>query len=45
MTDKLTPEKRSWNMSRIKGRDTAPELAVRKLLHAAGYRFRLRAID
>ena len=45
MTDKLTPEKRSWNMSRIKGRDTAPELAVRKLLHAAGYRFRLHRKD
>ena len=45
MTDKLTPEKRAWNMSRIKGRDTAPELAVRKLLHAAGYRFRLHRKD
>lgn len=40
MTDKLTPEKRSWNMSRIMGRDTAPELAVRKMLHASEYRFR-----
>jgi DNA mismatch endonuclease (patch repair protein) len=45
MTDKLTTEKRSWNMSRIKGRDTAPELAVRKMLHAAGYRFRLHRKD
>lgn len=41
MTDKLTPERRSWNMSRIKGRDTAPELIVRSLLHRSGYRFRL----
>jgi len=45
MTDKLSPEKRSWNMSRIRGRDTAPELAVRKLLHAAGFRFRLHRKD
>ena len=45
MADKLTLEKRSWNMSRIKGRDTAPELAVRKTLHAAGYRFRLHRKD
>lgn len=45
MTDKLNPEKRSWNMSRIRGRDTAPELAVRKILHAAGFRFRLHRKD
>ena len=45
MTDKLTPEKRSWNMSRIKGQNTAPELAVRKVLHKAGYRFRLHRKD
>jgi len=45
MTDKLDPEKRSWNMSRIKGRDTAPELAVRKILHSAGFRFRLHRKD
>lgn len=41
MADKLTPERRSWNMSRIKGRDTKPELLVRRLLHARGYRYRL----
>jgi DNA mismatch endonuclease (patch repair protein) len=45
VTDKLTPEKRSWNMSRIKGQNTAPELAVRKVLHKAGYRFRLHRKD
>ncbi|RTH03042.1 hypothetical protein CSW23_03290 [Thermus scotoductus] len=28
-------------MSRVRGRDTSPELAVRRALHAAGYRFRL----
>lgn len=30
MSDKLTPEKRSWNMSRIKGKDTKIEVEVRK---------------
>ena len=39
--DKISKEKRSWNMSRIKSADTAPELFVRSLLHHAGYRFRL----
>lgn len=39
--DSLTPEMRSWNMSRIRGKDTKPELAVRSLLHGMGYRFRL----
>lgn len=39
--DILTPEKRSWNMSRIRGRDTKPELALRSALHRLGYRFRL----
>jgi len=43
MTDRLTPERRSWNMSRIRGRDTAPERAVRSLLHRMGYRFRLHS--
>lgn len=28
-------------MSRIRGKDTKPEIAVRKMLHAAGFRFRL----
>lgn len=39
--DTLTPEKRSWNMSRIRNRDTKPELALRSALHNLGYRFRL----
>lgn len=39
--DKITKEHRSWNMSRIKGRNTKPELIVRSLLHKMGYRFRL----
>lgn len=39
--DRLTPEQRSALMSRIRGKDTGPELRVRKIAHAAGYRFRL----
>ena len=39
--DRLTPEQRSAHMARIRGKDTQPELAVRRLLHRLGYRFRL----
>ncbi|MGP2492643.1 very short patch repair endonuclease [Mesorhizobium sp. PUT5] len=45
MPDKLTSESRSRLMSRIGGKNTAPELTVRKALHAAGYRFRLHRRD
>src|SRR5688572_18262247 len=41
MRDRLTKERRSWNMSRIRGKNTSPEMAVRRLLHRMGYRFRL----
>jgi DNA mismatch endonuclease (patch repair protein) len=41
MSDRLTPAQRSWNMSRIRGKNTKPELLVRRLLHAKGYRYRL----
>jgi DNA mismatch endonuclease (patch repair protein) len=41
--DRLTKERRSWNMSRIRGKDTTPEKRVRSLLHRLGYRFRLNA--
>jgi DNA mismatch endonuclease (patch repair protein) len=41
MADKLTSAQRSVNMAKIRARDTKPELAVRRLLHAAGYRYRL----
>ena len=41
MVDSLTPAHRSWNMSRIRGRDTKPETRLRSLLHRAGFRFRL----
>lgn len=41
MVDSLTAERRSWNMSRIRSRDTRPERALRSMLHRAGFRFRL----
>lgn len=41
MPDHLTPDQRSKLMSRVRGRDTKPELLVRKLLHRLGYRFRI----
>lgn len=40
-SDVLTPEQRSYCMSRIRGRNTRPELVVRRYLHARGFRFRL----
>ena len=39
MADNLTPEHRSWNMSRIRSRNTKPEMVIRSLLHSMGYRF------
>jgi DNA mismatch endonuclease (patch repair protein) len=38
MTDVLTPEQRAYNMSRIRGKNTAPEIKLRKMLFAAGVR-------
>jgi DNA mismatch endonuclease (patch repair protein) len=43
--DSLSREHRSWNMSRIRGKDTRPELRVRSALHRLGYRFRLNRRD
>lgn len=43
--DTLTPDQRSRLMSRIRGRDTTPELVVRSMLHRMGYRFRLHRKD
>ena len=45
MTDVHTPERRSFNMSRIGGRDTRPEMVARKLLHGLGFRYRLHVKD
>ena len=43
--DVHSPEKRSFNMSRIKGKDTRPEMMVRKWLWTNGYRYRLHRKD
>ncbi len=43
MTDVLTREQRSYNMSRIRGRDTKPELILRKALWSDGLRYRLKS--
>ena len=43
--DKLSPERRSANMSRIKSTDTKPEMLVRRTAHRLGYRFRLHRKD
>lgn len=41
MSDTLSQTQRSYNMSRIRGKNTKPEILVRKGLHARGFRFRL----
>lgn len=41
MTNRISKEQRSWNMSRIRNRDTRPELKLRSMLHRVGFRFRL----
>jgi len=43
--DTISPEKRSWTMAQVKGRDTRPELIVRSLLHRLGFRFRVQRKD
>jgi DNA mismatch endonuclease (patch repair protein) len=43
MTDVFSKKKRSEVMASIKGKDTKPELIVRRLLHSLGYRYRLHA--
>ncbi len=45
MTDVYPPAKRSAVMRRVKGRDTAPERTLRKLIFVAGGRFRLHRAD
>jgi len=39
--DVLSPQQRHFNMSRIRSKDTKPELVLRRALHARGLRFRL----
>lgn len=45
MTDVLTPAQRSFNMSRIRSRNTKPEMRVRSIVHRLGYRYRLHKSD
>ena len=40
MSDIMSPERRSWNMSRIRAKDTSIEIKVRKWLFQKGYRYR-----
>lgn len=45
MIDTLTQEERSERMSRIRNRNTGPEMAVRRIVHGMGYRYRLHRRD
>ncbi len=45
IVDTLTPEQRSERMSRVRNKDTKPEMQVRRLVHALGYRYRLHATN
>ncbi len=45
MSDVFTPKQRARIMARVKGKDTGPEMAVRRLAHAMGYRYRLHRRD
>lgn len=45
MADGHSKETRSYNMSRIRSKDTKPELLVRKFLHKNGFRYRLHVKD
>lgn len=45
MPDVLTPAQRSYNMSRVRGRNTKPEVLLRRGLHQKGLRFRLHAAE
>lgn len=43
--DKLTANRRSENMRKIRSKDTLPERIVRRLIHGLGYRYRLHATE
>lgn len=45
MTDRVDPATRSATMSRIRGKNTQPEMIVRRTAHAMGLRFRLHRRD
>ena len=41
--DTLSPSERSERMSRVRSKNTKPELTIRRLVHSLGYRYRLHA--
>lgn len=43
--DRLDTDRRSALMARVRSKDTKPEIAVRRALHALGFRFRLHVKD
>jgi len=45
MVDTLSTAQRSEQMSKIRGRDTKPEMLIRRMVHAMGYRYRLHRKD
>jgi DNA mismatch endonuclease (patch repair protein) len=45
MVDHISPERRSWLMSRVPSKHTTPEIRVRRAAHALGLRFRLHRKD
>lgn len=45
MTDVHSKQVRSYNMSKISGKNTKPEIVVRKFLHKTGFRFRLHSVE
>ena len=45
MTDRISEHRRSYNMRQIRSKDTGPEMAVRRSVHNAGYRYRLHSSD
>lgn len=45
MVDTVAPERRSEIMGRVRGKNTQPELVLRRLVYAAGYRYRLHRRD
>ena len=45
MADHISPERRSWLMSRVRSKHTSPEMRVRRAAHALGLRFRLHRKD
>lgn len=45
MVDTISSARRSWNMSRIRSKNTKPELVLRSMLQREGFRFRLHRKD